>query len=120
MAVRTIQAWAAREAPLRSGPGGIRRRFGDGFLGSGLTVQQRLQFLAHLEVRDLLGRNVDLLAGLRVAAHPRGAIPEAEASKAPDLDLLAVLEGVHDALERRFHDDPGLDLRDVELAGHDV
>src|SRR4029450_8162983 len=85
-----------------------------------LAVEEGLQLLAHLEVGDLFGRYVDLLPRLRVAALSRRAISEAEAAESPDLDFLAVLQRVYDAFERRFHDDPCLDLRDLQLSGDDV
>jgi hypothetical protein len=85
-----------------------------------LAVEESLQLLAHLEVRDLLGRNVHLLARLRVAALARRPITEPEAPETADLDLVPALQGVHDAAQRGFDDDARLHLGDVELLGHDV
>src|SRR4051812_5806518 len=100
---------------LGGGPQGRRRLF-----GVRLAVEECLQLLAHLEVRDLLGRDVHLLARLGVAALAGSAVAETEAPEAPDLHLVAALQGVHDAAERGLDDDPRLDLRDVELLGDDV
>ena len=95
-------------------------RGGGRLFGAGHAVEQGLQLLAHLEVRDLLGRDVHLLARLRVAALARGAVAEAEAAEAPDLDLLAALERGDDAPEGRLDDDPRLHLGDVEALRHDA
>src|SRR3989441_821633 len=116
-AVRIIRPSLLAQRSRRSGLGrGVR----GGQLLRWLAVQQGLQLLAHLEIGDLLGRNVDLFPRLRVAALAGGAIAEAEAAEAPDLDFLAGLQGVHDAPKRGLHDDSGLDLRDLQLAGDDV
>src|SRR5690242_2771154 len=116
-AVRIIRPGLAARRSRRSGLWGWVR---GGQLFRGLAVQQGLQLLAHLEVGDLLGRHVHFLPRLRVAALARRAVAETEAAEAPDLDFLAVLQGVHDAAERGFDDDPRLDLRDLQLAGDDV
>src|SRR3954469_18691871 len=55
----------------------------------GLAVDELFEFLAGLEVRDLLRRHVHLVARLRVAALARFALAQAEAAEAPQLDLLA-------------------------------
>src|SRR6187455_2990941 len=83
------------------------------------AVEERLQLLTHLEVRDLLGRDVDLLPGLGIAPLARCTVPETERAEASDLDLLAVLQRRDDAAQRGLDDDAGLDLSDVEALGHD-
>src|SRR5688500_6637596 len=95
--------------------GRYRVRDGDGLLGCGLAVEKGLQLLPHLEIGNLLRGHVDLLPRLRVATLARGAIAEAEAAKAADLHLLSGLEGVDDTLQGGLDDDPGLDLRNVQL-----
>src|SRR6476646_4739548 len=45
--------------------------------GSALVVEKLPQLLARLEVRDPLGRNLHLVAGLGVAAGARSAMPYA-------------------------------------------
>src|ERR1041384_2080486 len=110
---------AAEASGLRGLGGGASGR-GRGLLGVRLAVEERLELLAHLEVRDLRGRDVHLLARLGIAALAGRPVAEAEAAEAADLDLLAALQSVDDAAQRRLDDDPGLDLRDVELLGDDV
>src|SRR5262245_20446558 len=124
---RTTTARSIRRRPPVPRSGGASGLGGSGagaaggerLLGWGLHVEQGLQLLVHLEVRYLLVRNVDLLARLGVAALARSAVAEAEAPEAPDLDLLAALERVHDAPERGLDDDPRLHLGDVEALGDD-
>src|SRR5688500_5489748 len=76
-------------------------------------VDQVLQFLAGLEVRDLLRRDADLVAGLGVAALARLATAKPEAAEAAELDLLAAVQRIDDALEDRIDDDLGVLLREV-------
>src|SRR5262249_50714914 len=83
-----------------------------------LAVDQLLQFLAGLEVRDLLRGHGDLHSGLRVATHPGAALAQAERSESPQLDLLTVLQGANDGVEDRVHDGLRLLLRDVRRHGH--
>src|ERR1035438_649334 len=58
---------------------GSRRRGG--------TVHHVFQFLARLEIRDLLGRHLDARAGLRIASDARLALPRAETAETANLDL---------------------------------
>lgn len=55
-------------------------------------VDQFLQFLAGLEVRDFFGRNEDLLSSLGITALARRTITQPEASKASQFDLFAPLQ----------------------------
>ena len=97
-------------APFDAGAGGHVDRL------ARLPVDQVLQFLARLEVRDALGRHVHLVAGLRVAALAGLALAKAEAAESAQLDLLAALEGIDDALEHGVDDDLGVLLREVRDA----
>src|SRR6478736_6527141 len=77
------------------------------------AVDEILQFLAGLEVRNLLRRNVDLVTGLGVAALAGLALAKAEAAKTAEFDLLPAMQRVDDALEHRVDDDFGVFLRKV-------
>src|SRR4029079_13770325 len=70
-----------------------------------LPVQQFLQLLARLEVRHFLRRHVALVARLRVAPLARLALAQAETAEPAQLDLLAAMKRVDDALEERVDDD---------------
>src|SRR5688572_1846440 len=89
------------------------RRGGRGFGSLGLAVDQLLQLLAGLEVGHLLRRHVHLVAGLRVAALARLALPQAEAAEPAQLDLLPAMQRIDDALEHRVDDDLGMLLGEV-------
>src|SRR6188474_603695 len=67
-------------------------------LGLGFAVDEILQLLARLEVGHLLRRHIHLVAGLRVAAFPRLALPQAEAAEPAQFDLLAAVQRIDDAL----------------------
>src|SRR5215203_3372346 len=61
-----------------------------------------LEGVARAEGRNLLRRNLHLLAGLGVSPLPGLALPDGELPEARDLDLLATLERLgHDLLEGR-------------------
>src|SRR3954466_8020418 len=70
-------------------------------------IDEFLQFLTGLEVRHLLRRDVHAVAGFRVPALPRLALPQAKAAEPPQLDLLAAMQCVDDALEHGVDDDFG-------------
>src|SRR6267378_1023290 len=57
-----------------------------GGLGGG--VDQLLELLAGLEVRDPLGGDVDLVARLRISPLTRAALADAEAAETAELDLV--------------------------------
>ena len=81
-----------------------------------LPVDQLLQLLAGLEVRHLLRRHIHLVAGLGIASLARLAPPQAEAAESAQLDLLAAMQRVDDALEHRVDDDLGVLLGEVRHA----
>src|SRR5437867_1990538 len=85
--------------------------------GNRLLVDQFLEFLAGLEVRHFLRRNIHLVAGLRVAPLARLALAESEAAEPPQLNLLAALQRIDDAGEDRVNDQFGVLLREVRNAG---
>src|SRR5687767_9090502 len=79
----------------------------------GLAVDELLQLLARLEVRDFLRRYIDFVPRLRVPSLSRLALAKPEASEASQLDLLATVQRVDDALEHRIDDDFGVLLRQI-------
>src|SRR6185369_14071602 len=81
-----------------------------------LPVDEILQFLAGLEIRNLLRRNVHLVTGFRVAALAGLALAKAEAAKTAEFDLLAAMQRVDDALEHRVDDDFGVFLRKIRYS----
>ena len=92
--------------PARSGSVFGCATVGAGNRSVGFAVDQLLQLFPR-RVRDLLRRNVHLVSGLRVAALPRFAPTEAEAAEPSQLDLLAAMQRVDDALENGVDDDLG-------------
>src|ERR1700675_2944016 len=54
--------------------------------------EELFEFLARLEVRHSLRRNIDRLAGFGIAAAARTALPGTEASEPAQLDLLALVQ----------------------------
>src|SRR5262249_34531632 len=83
---------------------------------SAIVVDDVLEFLAGLEVRDLLGRHFHASASLGVAAHAGFPLPRAETAKAADLDLVAGAQGTHDAVKNRFDDDFAVFARQLRQA----
>src|SRR5689334_656310 len=73
-----------------------------------LLVDQLLQLLARLEVRHLLRRHVDLVAGLRIASFPRLALAQAETAESPQLDFLTAVQRLDDAPEDGVDDHLGV------------
>src|SRR5215467_14595980 len=69
---------------------------------SSSVVYKIFQFLAGLEVGNLLGGHFHLFSGLRVAPHASAAFAGAEAAEASNLDLLAFLQGSDDVVENRL------------------
>src|SRR5687768_573309 len=94
---------------VRSGDRGGRRRC----RYVRVAVDQLLQLLARLEVGDLLRRHVHLVPRLRVAALARLPAAQPEAAESAQLDLLAAMQRVDDALEDRVDDDFRMLLREV-------
>ncbi len=68
-----------------------------------LAIHQVFQFLAGFEEWDLLGRNLNSLSGLGVAAHAGLALAGAKAAKSADFDLVARAQRAHDAVEDGFN-----------------
>ncbi len=66
------------------------------------VVHEVLQLFAGLEEGNLLRRHFHLRAGLRIAPDAPAALPRAEASESADLDLVALLQSLNDALEDGF------------------
>src|SRR5262245_23307231 len=77
------------------------------------SVHHLLQLLADLEEGRALGGDLHLLAGLRVPPLAGLAHLHLEAAEAPDLDALALLQGLGHRVEDRVHHDLGVLLRDV-------
>src|SRR5262245_3748051 len=96
---------------------GVQRRLIGRPLAFGRLVDEVLQLFAGLEVRHLLRRHVHAVAGLRIPAFPRLALPQAEAPEAPQLDLFAAMERRHDAVADGIDDDLGMLLREVGHPG---
>src|SRR5579863_6776465 len=95
MAARSLmrlRLWVGRRGLYRS-RGGI--------------VDHVLKFLAGLEERNLLGRDLDAGAGFWIASDARLPLPRAETTEAADFDLIAATQGLHDAVEDRLNDDLG-------------
>src|ERR1022692_2601288 len=87
---------------------GSRRRGG--------TVHHVFQFLARLEIRDLLGRHLDARAGLRIASDARLALPRSETAETANLDLLAGAQRTHDTVKNGLYDDLGFFPRHLDYA----
>src|ERR1700737_2002045 len=81
-------------------------------------VDELLQLLPGLEVRDLLRWHFHLLAGLGVAAGPRFAAAETAAAESAQLDFLSGAERLHDGVEHDVHDGLGLFLRQLNDASY--
>src|SRR5512146_1391700 len=75
-------------------------------------VDDVLQLLAGLEERNLLGRDFDAVAGLRIPPDSGFALSRAETAEAADLDLVARPQRSNYTVENRFDDDLGV------LPGH--
>src|SRR5947208_1493337 len=90
----------------------LRVSCGGFFRGRRGVVHHVFQFLAWLEIRNLLGGHLDARSGLGVAPDAGLPLARAEATKAADLDLVTAAQGFHDAVEDGLDDDLRL------LAGH--
>jgi hypothetical protein len=66
---------------------------------SELELEGGFEFFAGPEADGLGGLNLDGFAGLRVAAHSRGAGLHVEGSESDELEGLVFLEGLFDAFE---------------------
>src|SRR5678816_1681485 len=100
-------------------PGDRRRlRSLDGLGGFGFAVDQFLEFLAGLEVGNLLRRHIHLVAGLRITSLARLALPQPKTAEPAQLDLLAAVQGFDDAPEHRVDDDFRVLLGEIRHARH--
>src|SRR5678816_3413941 len=94
------------------------RRGFNRFGGLGFAVDQFLQLLARLEVGHLLRRHIHFVARLRVASLARLALAQPETAEPAQLDLLAAVQGLDDALEHRVDDDFRVLLGEIRHARH--
>src|SRR5438552_11982092 len=69
---------------------------------SGALVDLRLETLRRLEREDPPGRDLDLVARLRVAAFARGLPAEPEVPEPDDLHVAPLLEGADHGVEHRL------------------
>src|SRR5215469_5848161 len=97
--VHFVPASGGSRSPL--GVRRIARRLRSSRLG---TVDEVLEFLAGFEEGNLLGRHLDLFAGLGVPSHAPAALSGAETAEAADFDLVAFLESIDNTLKNSFHD----------------
>src|SRR5579883_1422217 len=95
---------------LRIGNGLYRRSAG--WRGCGGVVDDVFQFLAGLEIRNLLGRDFHASARLGISPDARLTLTSAETAESTDLDFVSRAQGTDDAVEDSLHDDLGL------LPGH--
>src|SRR4051812_30352729 len=79
----------------------------------GFPVDELFQLLARLEVRNLLRRDVDFVAGSRIATLARLPLAQPEAAESAQLDFLAAVQRVDDAFEDGVDNDFGVLLRQV-------
>src|SRR6185503_9237580 len=85
----------------------FRRRSCRRFSRSIRVVDHILQFLAGLEVRNLLGGNFHARAGLGISADARLPLARTKTAESADLDLIGISQRAHDAVEDRLHDNLG-------------
>ena len=81
------------------------------------VIDQVFQFLAGLEVWDLLGWNFNPRPRFGVAAHARAALARAEAAKAANLNLVTGPQGADYAVKDGFHNDLAVLARQFGKAG---
>ena len=84
-----------------------------GSAGPPCAVDQVLEIFAGLEVRNALLRNLDVIAGLGVAALTRAPTSHAEAAEAAQLDLVVALQRIDDRREDGVDDRLGVLLADL-------
>lgn len=68
-----------------------------------LVVGSIAQLLARLEMRNVLARQIDFLAGFRVASRPRGAVMQAETAKTANFNALTVGERAAHHFNQTFY-----------------
>src|SRR5205085_5420455 len=64
--------------------------------------EEFFQLFAGLKVRDTLGRHINRLAGLRIAATAWAALAGAEAAEAAQFDLFAFVQRPDNRIKNRF------------------
>jgi hypothetical protein len=84
-----------------------------GFVGEIL-----FEFLAGLEVRDTLGRNIDRLSRLRVSSAAGTSLSCAETTEPTQLYLFTAVQGRDYRVEDRFHNNFGVALVKFRGASH--
>src|SRR5580704_5945803 len=68
------------------------------------SIHKILQLFARFEKRNFLRRYVHFLPGLGIAPDTPAPLPGAETAEPANLNLVALLQRVDDALENRFDD----------------
>src|SRR5262249_14488026 len=86
---------------------------------TGNSAKRGLEGAARAEARHLGGRNLDLLAGARVAAVAGGAARDDERAEAGDRDAAAAAERLDDAADEGIHGALGGGLRASRGLRHD-
>ena len=77
-----------------------------------------LELLSRLENRNLLGRDLDLLAGLRISPRARRSLPNVECSEPHQGHALALLQGFGDRPQHCIHASPRVSLGASTPLGH--
>src|SRR3981081_4479383 len=67
-------------------------------------IHKIFQLFTRLEEGNLLRRHIHFRAGLRIATDTPAPLPGAKTSKAANLNFVALLQRLDDALENRLHD----------------
>lgn len=100
---------------MKNAPGQERFSFGEGmlfhFLGQGG---------AGFELDNLLGGNLDALAGARVVTHAGGPLLNTESTEADQGNAVAFLEGVGRGGQASFKGFLGISFRQVGFLGDSV
>jgi hypothetical protein len=68
------------------------------------------QFLSRLEVRGYLFRNLNRLAGLWIPANPGFAVIQGKASKAANLNMIAMNQGISNGAKNDICSGPGVGM----------
>src|SRR6185295_14375974 len=85
---------------------------------SGAFCEELFEFLARLEVRHSLGRNVDRFASLGVSAAAWSPLTSAEAPKAPQFDLFTLMQRADYRAKNGFDNHLGIALVQLRRASH--
>src|SRR5579864_6660762 len=76
----------------------------DGLHSAGVSIHQRLQFLAGLEIGNAFGWNFHERARSWITPYARRPLACAEASKAPDFDPIPSAQSANHTVENRLDD----------------